>query len=94
VGVHHAFMRSVGKIVSMELPKEGDIRYQGEACVRISDEAGHAHKVWTPVTGKVLVLNQAIAEDSSVMLDDPYGKGWVLLSKPSNLESDLKNLTQ
>jgi len=94
VGVHHAFLRSLGKIVSVELPKEGDIRYQGEACVRISDAAGYVHKVWTPVTGKVLVLNQAIAKDSSVLLGDPYGKGWVLVTKPSHLEPDLKNLTQ
>ena len=94
VGVHHAFLRALGKITSVELPREGDIRYQGEACVRISDAAGHVHKVWTPVSGKVLVLNEAVAKDNSVMLGDPYGKGWVLVSKPSNLESDLKNLTQ
>lgn len=93
-GIHHAFLRAVGKITSIELPKEGEMRYQGEACVRITDAAGHAHKVWTPVSGKVLVLNDAISKDSSVMLTDPYGKGWILIAKPSNLESDLKNLTQ
>jgi CheY-like chemotaxis protein/glycine cleavage system H lipoate-binding protein len=94
VGVHHAFLRALSTITSVELPKEGDIRYQGEACVRISDAAGHVHKVWTPVSGKVVVLNEAVAKDSSVMLSDPYGKGWVLVCRPSNLDTDLKNLTQ
>ncbi len=94
VGVHHAFLRALGEIASIELPKEGDMRYQGEACVRVSDEAGLSHKVWTPVSGKILVLNEAIVSDSSLLMADPYGKGWVLVTKPSNLESDLKNLTQ
>ncbi|MBN1504069.1 MAG: response regulator [Candidatus Eisenbacteria bacterium] len=94
VGIHHAFLRAAGDVVSVELPKEGEIRYQGEACVRMSDAVGHVHKVWTPVTGKILVLNEAVARDSSVLFDDPYGKGWVLVLRPSNLESDLKNLTQ
>jgi CheY-like chemotaxis protein/glycine cleavage system H lipoate-binding protein len=94
IGVHHAFLRAIGKAVYLELPKEGDMRYQGEACLRITDAAGHVHKVWTPVSGKILVLNDTIAKNNSVLQGDPYGKGWVLLAKPSNLDSDLKNLAQ
>jgi FixJ family two-component response regulator len=92
IGVHHAFLKAIQKVVSLELPKEGEMRYQGEACLRITDATGHVHKVWTPVSGKILVLNEEILKDKSVLESDPYGRGWVLLARPSNLASDLNNL--
>jgi len=27
-----------------------------------------------------------------IVEDDPYGKGWMLLIEPTNLENDIKNL--
>ncbi len=94
IGIHHAFLRAVEEGVLLELPRRDETRYQGEACVRVTDSKGHIHKVWTPVSGRILAINEAIGKDSSILTGDPYGKGWVLLIKPSNLDSDLKNLAR
>ena len=54
IGVHHAFLRIVKEIVTIDSPRENETRYQGEVCVRIIDSQKHVHRVWTPVSGKVL----------------------------------------
>ena len=93
IGAHHSFLRTIENITSVELPKTGQTRYQGEACIRITDSQKHVHRVWMPVSGRIIAVNEDIATDPSSMTDDPYGQGWILLVKATSLESDLKNLT-
>jgi CheY-like chemotaxis protein/glycine cleavage system H lipoate-binding protein len=92
IGIHHAFLKAIDKVVSLELPRKNDVRYQGEACVRVTDSKGHVHRVWTPVSGTVLFVNETVEKDSAVLTSDTYGRGWILLVRPSSLDSDLKNL--
>jgi glycine cleavage system H protein len=50
------------------------------------------HRMWSPVTGEILEVNGALKEQPEFIVTDPYGQGWVLKVRPSNLEGDLKNL--
>lgn len=93
IGIHHVFLRTIPKVFSLAMPKEGETRYQGEACVRLTDSQGHVHKVWTPVSGTITKVNQEISRDHSVLMRDPYGEGWLFVLATTNLEDDLKNLT-
>jgi len=93
IGADHVFIRTVGRIVSVELPEEGQMRYQGEACVRIRNGKDMVHKVWTPLSGRVIEINIGIAQDPSKLQRDPYGEGWLAVLSPTNLESDLLNLS-
>jgi len=46
--------------------------------------------LFTPVSGKVLEINQAAIDDPSLVNQDPYGDGWLIrleLSKPSELDA-------
>ncbi|MCX5800812.1 MAG: response regulator [Candidatus Eisenbacteria bacterium] len=92
-GVHHVFLRTIENIASIDLPKKDEMRYQGEVCFRVTDSHAHVHKVWTPVSGKVVAVNEALRKDYSKLMEDPYGEGWVLVLKPTCLEEDLNNLT-
>jgi CheY-like chemotaxis protein/glycine cleavage system H lipoate-binding protein len=92
IGIHHVFVRTIGEIRTIELPQEGEMRYQGEACVRIIDSSDHVHKVWTPVSGRIIAVNQAVVEDYSRLVADPYDEGWLMALTPTNLEGDIKNL--
>lgn len=93
VGVHDSFLKAIEDPVSIELPRGGDMRYQGEVCVRLVDSASGAHRVWTPVSGKVNAVNERLKEDISPLLKDAYGDGWVILLEPTQLEEDLKRLS-
>lgn len=91
VGIHHLLLRSFNKIESIEFPEVGEMRYQGEASIRITDDQGKIHRLWTPVSGRVIAVNARVADDIRLM-EEPYEYGWIILISPTNLEGDLENL--
>jgi DNA-binding response OmpR family regulator len=92
VGFHHMLLRTAGEISGIEFPKINETRYQGEACLRIIDSQKQIHRLWAPVTGKVIVINDSVMNDYDLLNRDPYDRGWVLEMTPTRLDSDLKNL--
>jgi len=48
--------------------------------------------LYSPVSGKVIEVNIKLEDMPQIVEDDPYGKGWMLLIEPANLEDDIKNL--
>jgi len=92
VGIHHVFLRTIQNVASIDFPEREEMRYQGEVCFRVTDSGGRVHKVWTPVSGKVVDVNDALKNKYEKLMKDPYGEGWVIVLKPTHLEEDLKNL--
>jgi glycine cleavage system H protein len=93
VGMDWVFRRTIGEVVNIDLPFEDDEVEQGQVCVRITTPSKmRIHKFWSPVSGKVVEVNEEVNRDTSLVENDPYGKGWLLRISPSNLEEDLKNL--
>jgi CheY-like chemotaxis protein/glycine cleavage system H lipoate-binding protein len=92
VGMEDMFRRTCGEIVSIDLPFDGDEVLQGKACARVISHGGHVHKLWSPVTGTVQKVNEAVDEDASLVQSDPRGKGWLLEVQPAGLKEDLQNL--
>ena len=92
MGVHPDFIRAMGRIHKIELPEEGETRYQGEAFARIVDSQGRVHSVWTPASGGITQVNRNVVETPSVLGTDPYGEGWLVVVAPTSLEEDRKVL--
>ncbi|OQX56675.1 MAG: hypothetical protein B5M53_00195 [Candidatus Cloacimonas sp. 4484_209] len=92
IGIDDVFIRSIGEIVEIKLPTKGKTLEQGKLCAEIKDMRGNIHKMWSPVSGEVLEINQDVIKDYSVVKIDPYGSGWFLRIIPSHLGEDLKNL--
>ncbi|MCK4395831.1 response regulator [candidate division WOR-3 bacterium] len=92
VGMDDIFQKTAGDIINCDLPFEGDIIEQGRVCVRVTSTGLKIHKVWSPVTGKVIEVNEELNRDASLANKEPYGKGWLVRVEPIDLEEDLKNL--
>ena len=45
-----------------------------------------------PTVGEVVAVNNEVYKNPKIINEDPYGKGWLIKVKPTNLEKDLKNL--
>lgn len=45
-----------------------------------------------PVGGTVLEVNDEVMDNPGLLNSDPYGKGWMVLVQPADLEADLANL--
>lgn len=93
IGVHHSFARMLKGITSIEFPSLNEMRFQGEACVRILDSHDQVLRLWTPVTGMVVMVNDQLNDHLSQLIYDPYGTGWLVKIQPTHLEEELKNLT-
>ncbi|MEX2721224.1 MAG: hypothetical protein Q6362_007430 [Candidatus Wukongarchaeota archaeon] len=46
----------------------------------------------SPVGGEIVEINQEVISDPKIINDDPYGKGWFAIIKPTNLENEIENL--
>ena len=92
IGMHHDFSRSVKSIISIQFPGKNETRDQGDVCLRIVVDRSQVLRLWTPVSGKIIQVNEEIARDHSLLIHDPYGRGWLALMEPSQFEEDIKNL--
>ena len=92
VGVVHDFLKTVGIITQLELPKENEVISQGEICGKITDADQLAHRIWSPAAGRVVEVNAKLMEDFSLLRRDPYRSGFLFRIETSNLEEDIEGL--
>tara|TARA_B100001250_G_scaffold366132_1_gene347297 strand:+ start:343 stop:723 length:381 start_codon:yes stop_codon:yes gene_type:complete len=75
IGITRHATEMLGDIVFVELPeKESNVEKDGTAGVVESTKA--ASDVFTPVSGEVIDINQAIVDDPTKINEDPEGDAW------------------
>ena len=89
VGVTTYAQKELGDIVYVELPAIGkDVKQGQEAVVLESTKA--AADVYSPVSGKIVEVNNALKEASELVNNLPEKEGWLFkltLSNPSELDT-------
>ena len=88
VGISDHAQNELGEVVFVELPSIGDEFVSGdEAAVVESVKA--ASEVYTPISGEVIEVNDALEENPELVNTSPYEEGWFFKLKVSdeNLES-------
>lgn len=93
VGVSDVFGRTTGMITSVDLPTVAFPLVQGDVLVRVVGDNGWPYVSWTPIAGQVLETNALLAERASLLVDDPYGDGWIARMQPLDAPDDLGRLT-
>jgi len=91
VGMDDIFQKEAGDIVFVDLPDEEDEVEQGEVCGKIQSRKWIG-KLCAPVSGEIVEINEELEDDTGFINQDPYGKGWILVIEPRDLENELKNL--
>ena len=90
VGITEHAVEMLGDIVFVELPEKGkSIEKEGQAGVVESTKA--ASDVYTPITGEISEINQAIVDDPATVNKDPEGSSWFFKIKIKN-KSELDEL--
>ena len=75
VGITEHAAEQLGDLVFVELPEVGaKLDKGGEASTVESVKA--ASDVYSPLAGEIVEVNQAIADDPSLVNSDPAGAGW------------------
>lgn len=88
VGITDHAQCMLGDLVYVELPEvESSLEFGQECAVIESVKA--AADVYSPISGEVVEINEAILENPQLVNEDPYGKGWLFRIRP--FENDFKN---
>ena len=76
VGITDFAQTLLGELVYVELPDVGDVIDQGEDCA-VVESVKAASDVYCPVSGEIIEVNEALADEPELVNDDPYGNGWL-----------------
>ncbi|MBF6328301.1 glycine cleavage system protein GcvH [Nocardia transvalensis] len=76
IGVTEYAASSLGDIVFVQLPAVGDRVVRGETCGEI-ESTKSVSDLYSPVSGEVVEVNDAVVEGPEIVNTDPYGKGWL-----------------
>lgn len=91
IGVTDLAQQAAGPIVYVRLMPKGKTVEAGKPIATI--ETGKwVGPLKSPVSGTIVEINEALKSQPKLLNEDPYGKGWLALIKPSKLEEELKNL--
>ena len=83
VGISDHAQSELGEVVFVELPAVGDEFVSGdEAAVVESVKA--ASEVYTPLSGEVIEVNEALEENPELVNTSPYEDGWFFKLKVSD----------
>ena len=78
-------MIDLGKAKPGATLKAGDPFGEVESVKSVND-------LYAPLSGEVIEVNPAVADDVSAIAADPFGAGWILKLRPSNAEAELAKL--
>eukprot|EP00217_Crustomastix_stigmatica_P004670 CAMPEP_0183789688 /NCGR_PEP_ID=MMETSP0803_2-20130417/575_1 /TAXON_ID=195967 /ORGANISM="Crustomastix stigmata, Strain CCMP3273" /LENGTH=161 /DNA_ID=CAMNT_0026033865 /DNA_START=42 /DNA_END=527 /DNA_ORIENTATION=+ len=89
IGITDHAQAALGDIVYVELPQPGDTVEAGSP-FGVVESVKAASDVYSPVSGEVVASNDELADNSNLVNESPYEKGWfmkVKMSSPADLES-------
>lgn len=91
VGIDDFASKTLGEIVNLSLTSAGTSVKQFESLGEL-ESMKWVGDIYSPLSGVIIEVNAEVMENPSLLSSDPYGKGWLVVLKPSNLENETKNL--
>ena len=76
IGITSVAADRLGEVVFAELPEVGDTVTAGESCGEV-ESTKSVSDLYSPVTGTVKTVNEAVHDDYAVINNDPFGEGWL-----------------
>ena len=88
IGITDYAQDSLGEIVYIELPSEGDEITKGDPFGAVESTKA-VSDLYAPVSGDVVEVNEVLLDSPELINSDPYGEGWMIKVKvydPGELE--------
>ena len=76
IGITDHAQQQLGDLVFVELPAEGDEISQGDPCA-VVESVKAASDIYSPVSGRVIAINEDLDGDPAIINTDPYEDGWL-----------------
>lgn len=76
IGITDHAQSELGDLVFVELPEADRELQAGEACA-VVESVKAASDVYAPISGRVVSVNEQLADAPELINQDPYGEGWL-----------------
>lgn len=84
VGITDFAQSQLGDIVFVDVPTEGETVAAGEVFGTI-EAVKTVSDAFLPMSGEIVAFNEAVDADPSIVNKDPYGEGWLVKVRVSDL---------
>src|ERR1022692_2977141 len=91
VGMDDFASKLTGTVENIALPQRGQgIRQGQKLCTVYHDDC--AVDMVSPIEGTISAINEAVAKNARLALNDPYGDGWLVTVNAPDAKTSFKNL--
>lgn len=91
IGLTDYAIEQLGDIVFVELPEVGTEFHKGETFATI-ESVKAASEIYMPVSGKIIEVNNAVADSPETLNEDCYEKGWLVKIEKTGDDSETADL--
>jgi glycine cleavage system H protein len=84
VGITDYAQNALGDIVYVQLPEVGAVVTVGDAIGEV-ESTKSVSEIFTPLSGTVVAVNDALESSPELVNSDPYGDGWIYEMEPEDL---------
>jgi len=85
IGITDYAQDSLGDVVYVELPAEGDAVTRGET-FGVVESVKAVSDLYSPVSGSVVEMNDAVVDGPEAINEDPYTEAWMLKIELDNID--------
>lgn len=93
IGLTDYAIEQLGDIVFVELPEVGNEYKKGETFATI-ESVKAASEIYMPVSGKIIEVNNSIADAPETLNEDCYEKGWLVKIERTGDDNELADLLE
>jgi glycine cleavage system H protein len=89
VGITDYAQDALGDVVYVQLPDVGLDVVANASCAEV-ESTKSVSEIYSPVSGTITAVNEALTETPELLNQDPYGAGWVFtitLADPAELDA-------
>ncbi|MDP2300507.1 MAG: glycine cleavage system protein GcvH [Coriobacteriia bacterium] len=89
MGISHFAQDQLGEVVYVDLPTAGTTLSAGDSFGEI-ESVKSVSELFSPVSGEIVEVNDALSDTPETVNEDPYGDGWMIkvsLSDPAEVDA-------
>lgn len=78
IGISDFAQDALGDVVYVELPEVGLEVIRGASCAEV-ESTKSVSEIYSPVSGRVVEVNDALGDAPEKLNQEPYGAGWIFV---------------
>jgi glycine cleavage system H protein len=91
IGISDYAQKELHEVVFVDVPRKGVLVKQLEP-LGTAESVKAVSEFFSPVSGEIIERNEELVLNPELVNQEPYGRGWIVLIKPSNLEEEIELL--